>query len=180
MPRILCLAGSLREAASSRAVVATLCDELAGRADMRRFDIGALPHYNADLHPAPAIVDQFKDEIASADGMVIVTPEYNYSVPGVLKNAIDWASRPGYASVLKDKPVFFASVSGGALGGVRAQAHLKNILLAVLARPFIWQEIVITHANNKVKDGRLDDEGTLNFLMEAVGAFLATLEPRPR
>ena len=101
-------------------------------------------------------------------------------MPGVLKNAIDWASRPGYASVLKDKPVFFASVSGGALGGVRAQAHLKNILLAVLARPFIWQEVVITHANNKVKDGRLDDEGTRSFLMEAVDAFLATLEPRPR
>lgn len=175
MPRILCLAGSLRAASSSRAVVATLCDRLAERADMRRFDIGALPHYNADLDPLPATVVALKEEIAAADGMIIVTPEYNYSVPGVLKNAIDWASRPGYASVLKDKPVFVASVSGGALGGVRAQAHLKNVLGGVLARTFVWQEVVVTQANAKVKDGRLDDQATETFLLDAVDAFLASI-----
>src|SRR5690606_6130689 len=96
-------------------------------------------------------------------------------VPGVLKNAIDWASRPGYASVFKDKPVFIATVSGGALGGVRAQAHLKNILCAVLARTFVWQEVAITNANAKVKDGRLADEATETFLFDALRAFLGTL-----
>jgi len=176
MTTILCLAGSLRAASSSRAVVATVCERLAPRADMRTFDIGALPHYNADLDPLPNIVVELKQAIAEADGMIIVTPEYNYSVPGVLKNAIDWASRPGYASVLKDKPVFIASVSGGALGGVRAQAHLKNILGGVLARTFIWQEIAIIQANAKVKDGRLADEATETFLFDALNAFLAELE----
>src|SRR5690606_28892253 len=127
MHSILCLSGSLRAASSSTAIVNTICRTLAQEARFSRFDIGSLPHYNADLDPLPASVNALKKAIAETDGVVIVTPEYNYSVPGVLKNAIDWASRPGYASVFRDKPVFIASVSGGALGGVRAQAHLKNV-----------------------------------------------------
>lgn len=176
MTKLLCLAGSLRAASSSRAVVATIRDRLDGRVETAGFDIGALPHYNAELDPLPETVVALKDEIAKADGLVIVTPEYNYSVPGVLKNAIDWASRPGYASVLKDKPVLIASVSGGALGGVRAQAHLKNILGGVLARTFVWQEIAVIQANAKVKDGRLADEATETFLFAAIDAFLAEIE----
>lgn len=175
MSSILCLSGSLRAASSSKAVVETICEKLSEEADFRRFDIGSLPHYNADLDPLPSEVVSLKQAIADADGMIIVTPEYNYSVPGVLKNAIDWASRPGYASVLKDKPVLVASVSGGALGGVRAQAHLKNVLGGVLARTFVWQEIAITQANAKVKDGRLVDEATEAFLFDAIRAFIPTL-----
>ena len=178
MPSILCLSGSLRVASSSRAVVETVCDRLAGEADFRRFDIGTLPHYNADLDPLPVEVVSLKQAIADAQGLIVVTPEYNYSIPGVLKNAIDWASRPGYASVLKDKPVLVASVSGGALGGVRAQAHLKNVLGGVLARTFVWQEIVVTHANTKVKDGRLEDEATETFLFDAIRAFIGGLPGR--
>ena len=178
MKTILFFSGSLRAASSATAVVETVRDRLAGEVETSRFDIGALPHYNADLDPLPETVVALKQAIAEADGLVIVTPEYNYSVPGVLKNAIDWASRPGYASVLRDKPVFVATVSGGALGGVRAQAHLKNILGGVLARTFVWQEVVVTNANAKVKDGRLADEATETFLMEAVNAFLATLPGR--
>lgn len=174
-PSVLCLSGSLRAASTSKAVVETICRKLAGEARFSRFDVGALPHYNADLDPLPNIVVSLKSAISGADGMIIVTPEYNYSVPGVLKNAIDWASRPGYASVLKDKPVFIASVSGGALGGVRAQAHLKNILGAVLAKTFVWQEVVVTHANTKVKDGLLVDEATETFLFDALHAFLASV-----
>lgn len=176
MTNILCLAGSLRAASSSRAVVATIRDRLEGTVETAGFEIGALPHYNADLDPPPSIVVELKAAIDRADGLVIVTPEYNYSVPGVLKNAIDWASRPGYASVFKDKPIFIASVSGGALGGVRAQAHLKNILGGVLANTFVWQEVVVTHANTKVKDGRLADEPTETFLFEALNAFIKALE----
>jgi len=176
MPSILCLAGSLRAAASSKAVVETICLKLADEAEFFRFDIGSLPHYNADLDPLPQTVTSLKAAIADADGMIIVTPEYNYSVPGVLKNAIDWASRPGYASVLKDKPVFIASVSGGALGGVRAQAHLKNVLGGVLAKTFVWQEVAVTHANTKVKDGYLQDEATEAFLFEALRSFISSLK----
>lgn len=175
MPSILCLAGSLRAASSSRAVVETIRLKLAPEAEFSSFDIGSLPHYNADLDPLPDTVVALKQAIADADGLIIVTPEYNYSVPGVLKNAIDWASRPGYASVFKGKPVFIATVSGGALGGVRAQAHLKNILYAVLAQTFVWQEVAVTNANAKVHDGRLADEATETFLFAALRAFFSTL-----
>lgn len=174
MKTILCLGGSLRAASSSSAVVETIREKLAAEAAFERFDIGSLPHYNADLDPLPATVESLKSAIESADGVIIVTPEYNYSVPGVLKNSIDWASRPGYNSVFKDKPVLIVSTSGGALGGVRAQAHLKNILGAVLAKTFVWQEIAITNANSKVKEGRLADQPTEDFLFEAVRAFVAT------
>src|SRR5690606_6050492 len=143
---------------------------LEGKAECRRFDVGSLPHYNADLVPLPAPVETLKSEIAGADGLFIITPEYNFSIPGVLKNAIDWASRPAYASVLKGKPVFIASVSGGALGGVRAQAHLKYVLNGTLARVFVWQEVVVTHANAKVKDGRFQDEAVETFLLEGLEA----------
>lgn len=175
MPSLLCLCGSLRAASSSRAIVETIRLKLSAEARFSTFDIGSLPHYNADLDPLPETVVALKTAIADADGLIIVTPEYNYSVPGVLKNAIDWASRPGYASVMKGKPVFIASVSGGALGGVRAQAHLKNVLGAVLAQTFVWQEVAITHANTKTKDGRLVDEATEAFLFEALRAFFAGL-----
>lgn len=174
MTRLLCLSGSLRAASSSRAVLETICRRLEGRAEVRRFDIGTLPHYNADLD-LPETVQAFKAAVDEADGLIIVTPEYNYSVPGVLKNAIDWASRPAYGSVFLGKPVFVASTSGGALGGVRAQSHLKYILNGMLARVFPWQEIVVTHANKKVKDGRLDDEAVETFLMDGVDAFVRSL-----
>jgi chromate reductase len=108
------------------------------------------------------------------DGVVFVTPEYNYSVPGVLKNAIDWASRPAYNSVFKDKPCLIISVSGGALGGVRAQAHLKYILNGMLARPFACQEIVIPQANAKIAEGHLADEAILDFAELNMRAFVSS------
>jgi chromate reductase len=175
MTTLLCLSGSLRAASTSRAVVSTICARLEGKVSTMRFDIGSLPHYNADL-AIPVTVERFKEAISAADGLVIVTPEYNYSIPGVLKNAIDWASRPAYASVLKGKQIFIASVSGGALGGVRAQAHLKYILNGTLARVFAWQEVAIPHANTKVGDGFLVDEATEAFLLEGLEAFIHAVE----
>ncbi len=174
---LLCLSGSLRAASSSRAVLDHICGRLPAGVSATRFDIGSLPHYDADLGQ-PEVVEDFKAAIEKADGLVIVTPEYNYSVPGVLKNAIDWASRPAYASVFRDKPVFVASTSGGALGGVRAQSHLKYILNGMLARVFPWQEVVVTHANQKVKDGVFSDPAVEAFLAEAIGAFIESLPGR--
>lgn len=176
IPTLLCLSGSLRAAASSTATLNTAIEQLGTRAECRRFDIGSLPHYNADLQPVPDSAQALIAEIAGADGLLIVTPEYNFSVPGVLKNAIDWASRPAYQSAFKGKKVFIASVSGGALGGVRAQAHLKYILDGMLAEFFTWQEVVITHANTKVENGRLTDEATISFLMAGVNAFVDSLK----
>lgn len=174
MPKLLIIPGSLREASSSRATARTLADRFGDRATCTIADVGALPHYNADVTDSDAVT-AFVEQVGQADGVLFVTPEYNYSVPGVLKNAIDWASRPAYASVFRDKPCFVVTVSGGALGGVRAQAHLKYILNGMLARVFPAKEVVITMANTKVEDGVLVDQDTLAFADTEITPFLDSL-----
>lgn len=174
MPDLLIIPGSLREASSSRATARTLADRFKDRATCTIADVGKLPHYNADVTDN-AEVAAFVAQVEAADGILFVTPEYNYSVPGVLKNAIDWASRPAYASVFRDKPCFVVTVSGGALGGVRAQAHLKYILNGMLARVFPAKEVVVTMANTKVENGFLNDQDTLAFADTEITPFIDSL-----
>jgi chromate reductase, NAD(P)H dehydrogenase (quinone) len=162
MKQLLFVPGSLRRASSSRALVAALTGRLQDRAECVTADPGALPHYNADLTD-DAAVRAWIEQVRAADGVVFVTPEYNYSVPGVLKNAIDWASRPAYESTFKGKKCLVISVSGGALGGVRAQGHLKYILNAMLAEVFAAREIVVPFANAKTEDGEFTDREVLEF-----------------
>jgi chromate reductase len=174
MTQLLFIPGSLRAASSARATALTLAERLAGEADIVFADVGVLPHYNADIVDDPR-VEAFKQAVSDADGMVFVTPEYNYSVPGVLKNAIDWASRPAYGSVFKGKPCFIVTTSGGAMGGVRAQAHLKYVLNGMLARPFPGKEVVVPFANAKVEDGRLADEEIIAFAMQGLTDFVSAV-----
>jgi chromate reductase len=174
MPKLLIVPGSLRAASSSRATARALAERLGDRADCTIAEVGALPHYNADVTDNPEVAS-FIGRVEAADGVLFVTPEYNYSVPGVLKNAIDWASRPAYASVFKDKPCFVVSTSGGALGGVRAQAHLKYILNGMLARVHPAREVVVPQANAKVTDGLLTDKDTLAFAEAEILPFLDSL-----
>ena len=174
MKKLLFFCGSLRTASSSRATVRALEASLKGKCEIEHADVAGLPFYNADITDDPN-VDRLIRQIEDADGVVFVTPEYNYSVPGLLKNAIDWASRPAYQSVFKGKNCFVVSTSGGALGGVRAQSHLKYILSAMLAVVFPWQEVVIPQANAKVVDGVLADEAIIDFATNAVEAFIDSL-----
>lgn len=175
MTTLLFVPGSLRAASSSRATVRALLQRLDGEVACDVADIGVLPHYNADVTDDPAVA-AWTAQVAAADGVVFVTPEYNYSVPGVLKNAIDWASRPAFNSVFKGKKCFVLSVSGGALGGVRAQAHLKYIIAAMLGEVFICKEIVVPNANAKVRDGVLEDATVLDFAEENLRDFVRMLE----
>jgi len=175
MPSLLGLCGSLRAASSSHALMLALRERLEERATMAIGDIGDLPHYNADHDGGPGVAALIR-EIRAADAVVFVTPEYNYSVPGVLKNAIDWASRPAYNSVFVGKPCVVITVSGGALGGVRAQGHLKYILNGMLARVHSGQEIVVPHANAKVEGGAFADAATLDFAAAEIGALLDSLD----
>jgi len=174
MTQILFIPGSLRAASASRATVRALVQRMEGTAETAVADIGALPHYNADVTDDPAVAG-FVQALAAADLVVFVTPEYNYSVPGVLKNAIDWASRPAYASVFVGKPCVVVTVSGGALGGVRAQGHLKYILNGMLAEVVAGKEIVVPMANTKLADGVLTDTAVLDFAQETLTAALARL-----
>lgn len=179
MPRLLFIPGSLRSASAARATARALAERISDAAEVETADPGALPHYNADIEDHPAVA-AFKAQIDAADGVVFVTPEYNYSVPGLLKNAIDWASRPGYESVFKHKPCVVVSISGGPLGGVRAQSHLKYVLNGMLARVFPSKEILVPQANAKVEDGRLTDETILAFADEILRRFVDSLAPEAR
>jgi chromate reductase len=178
MFKLLVLCGSLREASSSAALARAIAQRVSQRAHVVTFDIGTLPHYDAGI-AQPESVAALIAAIGDADGVLFVTPEYNYSIPGVLKNAIDWASRPAYQSVFRGKPVFVVTTSGGAMGGVRAQAHLKYILNGMLARVFAWQEAIVPFAPAKVAAGRFEDADVLDFVTAALDAFMDWAQSDP-
>lgn len=154
-----------------------MAERLQGHAEVSFAEIGKLPHYNADITNDPH-VDTLIEAIRSAEGVAFITPEYNYSIPGVLKNAIDWASRPAYKSVFVNKPCFVISVSGGAMGGVRAQGHLKYILNGMLASVFPSLEVVVPFANDKTSEGRITDEAILTFGAARLTAFASFARER--
>jgi chromate reductase len=139
------LPGSLRRASNATAVLRALPALLVGRASLEVMTLHEVPPYNADLEgeALPAGVRQLRQVITEADALVICSPEYNYSIPGVLKNAIDWASRPSFASPLKGKPALIVTASPGVFGGVRAQAQIRDLLAATLARPVARQQVAI-------------------------------------
>jgi len=172
---LLGIAGSLRSGAYSKTLIATLAAAQRAPITMSVHDLGAVPLYNEDLDGdrAPDAVREFKQAIDTADGLVIVTPEYNYGLPGVLKNALDWASRPGFSSVLKDKPVLPISTSPAYTGGVRALADLKLLLLATLSRVVAGPEVVITGVNAKIEDGRFIDTDNLEFAQKQIDRLIA-------
>ncbi len=174
MPRVLFVPGSLRAASSARALMAALAEKIVQKAEVEIADPGLLPLYNADLVGHRAVL-AWIEQVRRAAGVVFVTPEYNYSIPGLLKNAIDWASRPAYESVFRGKPCLVVTVSGGALGGVRAQAHLKYVLNGMLAKVFACREIVVPFANAKVTEGRFSDPESLAFATEILEGFVAEL-----
>jgi chromate reductase len=174
VPRLLGISGSLRRESLNSAVLATLQEALAGRAQLDVFPLATIPLYDGDLdgEEPPAPVRAFKGAIAACEGIVVCSPEYNYGIPGVLKNAIDWASRPGFQSPLVGKPVLLMTASPASTGGARAQAPIREAFLATLARVVARPEVVIASAHRKVAGGRLVDEATLRFALEAVEDLL--------
>jgi chromate reductase len=171
LPNILVFIGSLRAASGTRALTQTLLARLDRRASFTFADIGSVPLYNADLVDDPAVV-RLIEQIRAADGLLFVTPEYNFSVPGVLKNAIDWASRPAYQSVFVGKSCFVISTAAGALGGARAQGHLKIILNAMLAQLFVCQEIVVPFINDRNENGIFAHQPTIDFALPKLEQFI--------
>jgi chromate reductase len=129
-----------------------------------------LPLYNEDHDGAgsPVEVQQFRRAIEDCDGVVIVTPEYNHAIPGVLKNALDWASRPYGKSVLVNKPTLVISISPAFTGGVRAHVQVNETLLSIPARVMTGPQVVIAGVADKVKGGALVDEASLSFALASV------------
>ena len=142
--KILGLAGSIRKDSVSKAILRTIAEAAEGQAEVSIFDLGDLPVFNQDLEAeVPASVRALREAITASDGLVIVSPEYNHGMSGVIKNAIDWVSRPGYASVLVDKGVAIYTTSESPLGGARAQADLHKMFLSCLSRIAPGREVSI-------------------------------------
>jgi chromate reductase len=175
--RLIGMSGSLRAGSYSNAVLATLRETFAGRADLQVYDLAPIPLYNQDFEgdKRPPVVKTLLADIAAADGLVLCAPEFNHSIPGVLKNAIDWASRPAFQSVLAYKPVAIMATSRGPLGGARCLEHMKVALDSCLARVALAREVIITAAESKIREGRLVDETSLGFANAAIEALIAEI-----
>jgi len=176
--RLLAISGSIRRESNCTAVLRSLPPLLPVTANIDLFPLDDIPIYNADLDgdTPPEPVARLKKAITEADGLVLCSPEYNYGMPGVLKNAIDWASRPGFASPLKGKPALVMTASPGTAGGVRAQAQIRDALAATLARPVVRQHVAIAGVGQRVRDGRLVDTSTLEFVQAALLDLLREIE----
>jgi chromate reductase len=173
--RTLGIAGSLRRGSYNRRLLEAARELAPERMEIEVFDLADIPLYNGDLDrdgERPAAVERLKQAIARADSLLIATPEYNHSVPGVLQNAIDWASRPGGKSPFVGKPAGIMGTSPGAVGTARAQQQLKLVLLSTLAVLLPHPGIVVGQAAEKFgPSGDLVHEPTREFLR----AFLRDL-----
>jgi chromate reductase len=171
--RILGIAGSLRRGSHNRRLLRAAGDALPPGADLVEWDgLAGLPAFDEDMEDAPpAPVQAFLDEIEDADAILIATPEYNASVPGALKNALDWASRPFPDNVLRDKPSAVIGASTGLFGAVWAQAEVRKALKASGAH-VLDAELPVGMA-----DGAFDEDGGLADpeLTERLGDLLGDL-----
>ena len=172
--KLLGIAGSLRTASFSAAVLNALRLASQETAAMQIHSLRDVPLYNGDLDGElkPAGVAALISAIQDCDGLVIVTPEYNYGMPGVLKNALDWASRPAYQSALRDKPVLMISNSPGALGGIRAQNQLRETLAGTLSRVVPVPSIAVTLVKSKIDSGVFNDPASLKVMTDGLTVLI--------
>jgi chromate reductase len=178
--RILAISGSLREASNSTALLRALREEAPEGVEVELWHgLKEIPPYDQDddVSPGPAVVEAFRTLVREADAVFFATPEYNSSVPGALKNALDWGSRPIATNAFRNKPVAVISSSAGAFGGVWAAGELRKVLGAMGAR-VTEAEVAVGHAAEKFgDDGRLADEDLRQELREALETLLAEVSP---
>lgn len=172
--RVLGVAGSLRKESYNRAVLRTAVELAPEEMDIETFDIAGIPPFNQDEEQnQPEHLREFKAKIKRADGLIFVTPEYNYSIPGVLKNAIDAASRPYGDNPFYDKPVAIIGASPGRIGTARAQYHLRQTCVFLNMHPMNQPEVMITFADEKIDDnGKLVDQQTREIIRKQMEAYV--------
>lgn len=171
---ILGFAGSLRQGSYNRAILRAAQEMVPSGAKLEIFDLAGIPPFNQDLEMQPLEkVTEFKAAIRSADALLIATPEYNYSMPGVLKNALDCASRPYGDNALDGKPVAIMGASAGMLGTARAQYHLRQSCVFLNMYPLNRPEVMVPFAQDKIDDnGRLTDQKTREKIAELLEALV--------
>ena len=172
--RILGIAGSLRRESYNRATLRAATTLVPDGAMLEIFDLDGIPVFNQDEEgnpPAPVV--ELKRRVRGADALLIVTPEYNYSVPGVLKNAIDWGSRPYGDSAWAGKPVAIMGASVGNIGTARAQYHLRQIFVFLDMLPLNKPEVMIGNAATRFDaDGNLTDDTTPKYIGELLRSLV--------
>lgn len=175
---VLGFAGSLRKASYNKSLLRAAVELAPVNMKIEVFDLEGIPPFNQDFeNQPPEMVREFKAKIRAADAVLIVTPEYNYSIPGVLKNAIDWASRPYGDNAFEDKPVAIMGASTGILGSARAQYHLRQCFVFLNMHPLNKPEVIVTYAPEKFdKDGRLTNEDTRKHVAALLQSFVEWTE----
>ena len=169
------IAGSLRRASYNRAALRAAQQLVPEDATLDIFDLDGIPGFNQDdeSHP-PAKVEELKARVRTADAILFVTPEYNYSIPGVLKNAIDWASRPYGENAWNGKPVAVMGASVGMLGTARAQYHLRQVFVFLNMYPVNQPEVMIAHAAERFDaTGNLLDEHAKDLIRQLLRHLVA-------
>jgi len=171
---ILGFSGSLRKGSYNKALLRAAAELAPGEANIEIFDLEGIPPYNQDIEASmPEKVGEFKAKIKAADALIIATPEYNFSIPGVLKNALDCASRPPAENPFKGKPVAIMGASNGMIGTARAQYHLRQTLVGLNTHPLNYPEIFVTYAAQKFNEkGELTDEPTKETIKKQLDALI--------
>ena len=180
--KVLGISGSLRSGSYNRGLLRAARELAPPGVEIAEFDLRELPFYDGDLEAGgdPAPVTAFKDAISEADALLIATPEYNRGVPGVLKNAVDWASRPPLGSPLAGKPVAIMGASTGLGGTARAQEHLRSALEFPRAIVLDEPEVLVPEAFMRFDDaGRLVDEATRGRIEDLLAALVRSTGGEP-
>jgi chromate reductase len=178
--RILAVSGSLRRGSHNTSLLRAAGELLPPTDELVLWDeLRDVPPYDqdADAEPAPPAVASLREAVAGADAVLFATPEYNASIPGTLKNALDWASRPHATNPFRNKPVAVIGSSAGMFGAVWAQAELRKVLATMGAR-VVEAEVAVGHAADKFdEDGVLVDREIRAQLAETLATLLAELQP---
>jgi chromate reductase len=174
--RLLGIAGSLREKSLNRALLRAAVRECPEDVAIETFDLRGIPVYDEDLRQTdpPALVTLLKERVAAADGVLICTPEYNTGVPGVVKNAVDWVSRPPDTSPWTGKPIGLMGATDGPWGTVRSQQHLRLAFVSTGSYVMVRPQVYLPHADRLLgEDGDYADEATLRRVRQFMAAFAA-------
>jgi len=173
--KILGIPGSLRQASFNRFALVAARSLLPPGASLDIFELEGIPVYNQDLDKQPpARVVELKARVRAADAILFATPEYNYSIPGALKNAIDWASRPYGDSAWQGKPVAVMGASVGILGSARAQYHLRQCFVFLNMYPVNQPEVLIANAAQRFNErGELTDETSRDLIRKLLAELVA-------
>lgn len=178
MIKLLGIAGSLRKDSIHKKLLETAKTLAPDGMVIETFDLSGVVPYNMDLEPNfPQRVVELKERIREADGVILAVPEHNYSFSGVMKNALDWVSRPLSECPLTNKPVILQSASTGMMGGSRAQYHLRQVLGYLECKQMQFPELFVPRAGDKFgEDGLLNDEASLTQMRKQLKAFMTFIE----